>query len=327
MQAITQHTYGSADTLMLQDVDAPVPAAGQVLVRVHAASVNAADWHVMRGDPRIARLVLGLRRPKARIRGRDVAGVVAAVGADVTHVQPGDEVYGETGTAEGAFAEFACLPAGQVAPKPAGLIFEQAAAMPLAGCTALEGLRDHARLAPGQRVLVNGAAGGVGTFAVQIARAYGAQVTGVCSTRNVDLVRSLGADVVDYTVEDVTARPERYDVVLDLVANRRLRDLRSLLTGTGTLLLAGGGVWDGGSLLGPIRLIATGAVVGRLLRQRIVPYTATPTTERLTALAGLAESGAVRPVVDRTYELAEVPEAIRHVETGHARAKTVVVLP
>ncbi|WP_369131060.1 NAD(P)-dependent alcohol dehydrogenase [Modestobacter roseus] len=327
MQAITQDTYGSTDTLTLRDVDAPVPDAGQVLVRVRAASVNAADWHVMRGDPRVARLALGLRRPKARIRGRDVAGVVAAVGAEVTHVQPGDEVYGEAGAADGAFAEFACLPAGQVAPKPARSTFEQAAAMPLAGCTALEGLRDHARLTAGQRVLVNGAAGGVGTFAVQIARALGAEVTGVCSTRNVELVRSLGADVVDYTVEDVTARTDRYDVVFDLVGNRRLRELRGLLTDGGTLLLAGGGVWDGGSLLGPIRLLVTGAVVGRLLRQRIVTFTATPTTERLTALAELFGSGAVTPVVDRTYPLAQVPEAIRHVETGHARAKTVVVVP
>jgi NADPH:quinone reductase-like Zn-dependent oxidoreductase len=200
MKAIVQREYGSADALRLEDVDRPDPAPGHVLVRVGAASVNAADWHVMRGDPKLARLQLGVRRPKATIRGRDFAGEVVTAGAGVAHVQPGDEVYGETGMTDGAFAEYVCAPADRVAPKPAGLTFEQAAAMPLAGCTALQGLRDVARVQPGQRLLVNGASGGVGTFAVQIGKALGAHVTAVCSTRNVELVWSLGADaVVDYT--------------------------------------------------------------------------------------------------------------------------------
>jgi NADPH:quinone reductase-like Zn-dependent oxidoreductase len=215
MKAIVQREYGSPDTLRLEDVDRPDAGLGHVLVRVRAASVNAADWHVMRGDPKLARLQLGLRRPKAPVRGRDFAGEVAKVGTGVSHVLPGDEVYGETGMTDGAFAEYVRAPAGQVAPKPDGLTFEEAAALPLAGCTALQALRDVARVQPGQRLLVNGASGGVGTFAVQIGKALGTHVTAVCSTRNLDLMRSLGADaVVDYTTEDALAAGERFDVVL-----------------------------------------------------------------------------------------------------------------
>jgi NADPH:quinone reductase-like Zn-dependent oxidoreductase len=328
MKAIVQHEYGSPDTLRLEDVDRPDAGPGQVLVQVRAASVNAADWHVMRGDPKLARLQLGVRRPKAPVRGRDFAGEVAEVGAGVTHVGPGDEVFGETGMADGAFAEYVRAPAGQVAPKPAGLTFEQAAALPLAGCTALQALRDVANVQPGQRLLVNGASGGVGTFAVQIGKALGAHVTAVCSTRNVELVRSLGAeDVVDYTAEDVVSARQRFDVILDLVGNRSLRELRGILTERGTLVLSGGGVFDGGSLLGPMALIIGGGLVGRLVRQRIQPFNATPTTERLTALARLAESGQIRPVLDRTYALAEVPAAVRYLESEHARAKVVVTVP
>ncbi|CCG03600.1 NAD(P)-dependent alcohol dehydrogenase [Blastococcus saxobsidens] len=328
MKAIVQHEYGSPDILRLEDVDRPDAAPGRVLVRVRAASVNAADWHVMRGDPKLARLQLGFRRPKASIRGRDFAGEVVEAGAGVSHVLPGDEVYGETGMIDGAFAEYVCAPASQVAPKPAGLTFEQAAALPLAGCTALQGLRDVARVQPGQRLLVNGASGGVGTFAVQIGKALGAHVTAVCSTRNLDLVRSLGADaVIDYTTEDILAAGQRFDVVLDLVGNRGLGELRRVLTEHGTLVLAGGGVFDGGTLVGPMGLIIGGGLVGRVVRQRIAPFTATPTTERLTALAQLTESGRVRPVIDRAYSLAEVPIAIRYLETEHARAKVVVTVP
>jgi len=246
MKAIVQHEYGSPDTLRLEDVDRPDAGPAHVLVRVRAASVNAADWHVMRGDPKLARLQLGVRRPKAPVRGRDFAGEVAEAGAGVTHVGPGDEVFGETGMADGAFAEYVRAPAGQVAPKPAGLTFEQAAAVPLAGCTALQALRDVARVQPGQRLLVNGASGGVGTFAVQIGKALGAHVTAVCSTRNAELVGSLGADdVVDYTAQDVVSARQRFDVVLDLVGNRSLRELRRVLTDRGTLVLSGGGVFDG----------------------------------------------------------------------------------
>jgi NADPH:quinone reductase-like Zn-dependent oxidoreductase len=328
MKAIVQYEYGSPDTLRLEDVDRPDAAPRHVLVRVRAASVNAADWHIMRGDPKLARLQLGLRRPKASIRGRDFAGEVVEAGAGVTHVQPGDEVYGETGTTDGAFAEYVCAPAGQVAPKPAGLTFEQASALPLAGCTALQGLRDVASVQPGQRLLINGASGGVGTLAVQIGKALGANVTAVCSTRNVELVRSLGADaVVDYTTEDIASAGQRFDVVLDLVGNRSLRELRRVLTEHGTLVLAGGGVFDGGSLVGPMGLIICGGLVGRVVRQRIQPFTATPTTERLAALGRLTESGQVRPVIDRTYSLAEVPTALRYLETEHARAKVVVTMP
>ena len=328
MKAIVQHEYGSPDTLRLEDVDRPDAGPGHVLVRVRAASVNAADWHVMRGDPKLARLQLGVRRPTAAVRGRDFAGEVAEVGTGVTHVGPGDEVFGETGMADGAFAEYVRAPAGQVALKPAVLTFEQAAAVPLAGCTALQALRDVARVQPGQRLLVNGASGGVGTFAVQIGKALGAHVTAVCSTRNVELVRSLGADdVVDYTVEDVVSARQRFDVILDLVGNRRLRELRRVLTERGTLVLSGGGVFDGGSLVGPMALIIGGGLVGRVVRQTIKPFNATPTTERLTALARLAESGQVRPVIDRTYALAEVPAAIRYLESEHARAKVVVTVP
>jgi NADPH:quinone reductase-like Zn-dependent oxidoreductase len=328
MKAIVQYEYGSPDSLRLEEVDRPDAAPRHVLVRVRAASVNAADWHVMRGDPKLARLQLGLRRPKASIRGRDFAGEVVEAGAGVTHVQPGDEVYGETGMTDGAFAEYVCAPAGQVAPKPAGLTFEQASALPLAGCTALQGLRDVASVQPGQRMLINGASGGVGTLAVQIGKALGANVTAVCSTRNVELVRSLGADaVVDYTTEDIAAAGQRFDVVLDLVGNRSLRELRRVLTEHGTLVLAGGGVFDGGSLVGPMGLIIGGGLVGRVVRQRIQPFTATPTTERLAALGRLTESGQVRPVIDRTYSLAEVPTALRYLETEHARAKVVVTVP
>ncbi len=328
MKAIVQHEYGSPDTLRLEDVDRPDAGPGQVLVRVCAASVNAADWHIMRGDPKVARLQLGVRRPKALVRGRDFAGEVAEVGAGVTHVGPGDEVFGETGMADGAFAEYVRAPAGQVASKPAELTFEQAAAVPLAGCTALQALRDVARVQPGQRLLVNGASGGVGTFAVQIGKALGAHVTAVCSTRNAELVRSLGADdVVDSTAEDVVPARQRFDVILDLVGNRRLRELRRALTERGTLVLSGGGVFDGGSLVGPMALMISGGLVGRIVRQRIRPFSATPTTERLTALARLAESGQVRPVIDRTYALADVPAAVRYLESEHARAKVVVTVP
>ena len=328
MKAIVQHQYGSPDTLRLEDVDRPDAAPGHVLVRVRATSVNAADWHVMRGDPKLARLQLGVRRPKASIRDRDFAGEVVEAGAGVSHVLPGDEVYGETGMTDGAFAEYVCAPAAQVAHKPAGLTFEQAAALPLAGCTALQGLRDVARVQPGHGLLVNGASGGVGTFAVQIGKAFGAHVTAVCSTRNVELVRSLGADdVVDYTTADIIGAERSFDVVLDLVGNRRLGELRQVLTRDGTLVLAGGGVFDGGSLVGPMGLIIGGGLVGRVVRQRIQPFTATPTTERLTALARLVESGRVRPIIDRTYPLAEVPAAIRYLETEHARAKVVVTVP
>ncbi|MFH0519405.1 NAD(P)-dependent alcohol dehydrogenase [Streptomyces sp. M41] len=324
MKAVVQDRYGSADVLAFRDIDTPVPGDGEVLVRVLAASVNAYDWHLMRGDPKIARLVLGLKGPKARIRGRDFAGRVAAVGAGVTGVAPGDEVFGE---ADGAFAEFVCAKGGMLGPKPANLTFEQAAAMPLAANTALVGLRDVAGVRRGQTVLVNGASGGVGTFAVQLAKAYGAEVTAVCSTRNTDLVRSLGADhVVDYTREDFTRAGRRYDVVLDLVGNHSLTGFRRAVTPTGALVLSGGGVYEGGSVLGPMGLFFKRRLAAPFVRQRLLELPAEQTVANLATLRELAESGKIAPVVERTYPLSEAAEAIRYVEVEHARAKVVVTV-
>lgn len=331
MKAIVQDRYGSSELLRLEDVDKPSPGDDEVLVRVHAASVNAADWHIMRGDPRLARVAMpvafGWSGPKRRIRGRDFAGRVEAVGGRVTRFGPGDEVFGDLGFADGAFAEYVCVRDELVASKPAGLTFEQAAAMPLAGSTALVGVRDLGLARPGQRVLINGASGGVGTFAVQIAKSFGAEVTAVCSTRNADLLRSIGADhVVDYTVEDFASGGQRYDVVFDLVANRSLADLRRVLTPTGTLVLSGGGVSEGGSLVGPMGLTIKAVLTSRFVRQRLVMLNTNTSRENLETLAGLAESGAIVPVIDRTYSLPEVPEAVRYLELEHARAKVVITV-
>ncbi|MFD7436125.1 NAD(P)-dependent alcohol dehydrogenase [Streptomyces sp. NPDC059861] len=324
MKAVVQDRYGGWDTLECREVARPVPAAGEVLVRVRAASVNAYDWHYMHGDPKIARAAFGLRRPKAAVRGRDFAGVVEAVGGAVEGLAPGDEVYGE---ADGAFAEFVCVADGAVDRKPGRLTFEEAAAMPLAANTALVGLRDVAGVRAGQTVLVNGASGGVGTFAVQIAKAYGAEVTGVCSTRNADLVRSLGADhVVDYTREDFTRAGRRHDVVLDLVGNRSLGEFRRALTPDGTLVLSGGGFYEGGSLLGPMALFLRRRMLAPFVGQRLLELPARASKENLAALRDLVESGQVTPVVERTYPLSEAPRAIRHLEEEHARAKIVVVV-
>jgi NADPH:quinone reductase-like Zn-dependent oxidoreductase len=324
MRAIVQDRYGPPEALHLGEVATPAVGDDQVLVRVHAAAVNAYDWHFMRGDPYLARLAMGLGGPKEKIRGRDFAGVVEAVGPKVTHVRAGDEVYGE---ADGAFAEYVCAAGDMVGPKPANLTFAQAAAMPLAANTALMGLRDAAELRPGQSVLINGASGGVGTFAVQLAKAFGARVTGVCSTRNVELVRSLGADeVVDYTSDDFARGGRRYDVLFDLVGNRSLADCRRALTPTGTLVLSGGGVSRGGSLVGPLGLIVKGRLAGPFVRQRVVGLTARQSTANLATLRELAESGKLTPVIDRSYELSRAAEAIRYLETEHARAKVVVTV-
>ncbi|MFE4582897.1 NAD(P)-dependent alcohol dehydrogenase [Streptomyces chartreusis] len=325
MKAVIQDRYGSADVLEFRDVDRSVPTADEVLVRVHAASVNAYDWHLMHGDPVIGRTMMGFRRPKAPVRGRDFAGVVEAVGSGVTGLKPGDEVYGE---ADGAFAEYVCARADDVGPKPANLTFEQAAAIPLAGNTALIGLRDVARVQPGQTLLVNGASGGVGTFAVQLGKAYGAEVTAVCSTRNVDMVRSLGADrIIDYTQEDFTRGEARYDVVLDLVGNHSLGEFRRVLNPVGTLVLSGGGVYEGGSVVGPMGLFIKRRLVAPFARNhRLLEIAARQSTANLEALRELAESGKIAPVVERTYPLSEAAEAIRYLEVEHARAKVVVTV-
>jgi NADPH:quinone reductase-like Zn-dependent oxidoreductase len=324
MKAIVQDRYGSPDVLRFEEIDQPAPADNEVLVRIHAASVNARDWHLMRGDPYLARMSLGLRTPKLKNRGSDFAGTVAAVGSKVARFQVGDEVFGDV---DGAFAEYLCAPDDLVERKPTNLTFEAAAAVPLAGNTALMGLRDQAGVRPGQRVLVNGASGGVGTFAVQIAKAFGAEVTGVCSTRNVDLVGSLGADqVIDYTRDDFTRTGQRYDVVFDLVGNRGLADLRRALTPAGTLVLSGGGVFTGGSFIGPLGLMIRARAVSRFVRHRVLIFIAKQSRENLATLRELIEAGKVTPAIDRTYPLREAAEAIRYVEGEHARAKVVITV-
>jgi NADPH:quinone reductase-like Zn-dependent oxidoreductase len=325
MKALVQDTYGTSDVLRLEDVERPEPAAGEVLVRVAAASVNAADWHIMRGEPRVVvlmdRKTFGWRGPKERIRGRDFAGVVEAVGPGVTDWTVGDEVLGED---EATLAEYVAVPQTCLARKPAGLSFEDAAALPLAAITA-DLCLTRGRTEAGSRVLVIGASGGVGTYATQLATARGATVTGVCSTRNVDLVRSLGAtDVVDYTREDFATDGVTYDVVLDLVGNRRLRDLRRVVTPGGALVLSGGGNPGEGRFLGPIRAMAKAPIYGRLVGLDVQIPMAEPDADRLAELAAMVVAGTIRPVIDRTYPLAEAPAAMRHLEVEHARGKIVV---
>ena len=291
---------------------------------MHAASVNPYDWHMVRGDPRIARLLggVGLTRPKTRIAGVDVAGRVQDVGADVHGLRLGDEVFG---FARGAFAEFAAADAALVVPKPDDLSFEQAAVMPMAAVTALHAIRDRGHVQPGQRVLVNGAAGGVGTLAVQIAAALGAEVTGVCSTRNTDMVRSLGAThVVDYTSEDFTDGTIRYDVILDNVGNRSIRDLRRAATPTGIVILNGGG--SPGHVIGAVGSILRAAVVNLFVRQQITMVPTIWNRADLLAVTGLVDNGTLHPVIDRTYPLADVAAGLQHVEAGHARGKVVITV-
>jgi NADPH:quinone reductase-like Zn-dependent oxidoreductase len=322
MQAIVQHAYGAVDVLRLQDIDEPTPGPHEVLVRVHAASVNHGDWFVTSGRPYVLRAALGLHRPRVAVRGRDLAGRVETVGAAVTGFRPGDDVYAEITT--GSFAEYACVPERLLAHKPTNLTFEQAAAVPLAAGTALQGLRDVGEVQPGQAVLVNGASGGVGTFAVQIAKTLGADVTGVCSTRNVELVRSLGADhVIDYTREDFARSGQRYDVILDLAGRHPLAACRGALTRTGTLVLASG---SGGRVLGPLGRYVRALALSPFVGQRLRVHAAKPSRSDLDALTSLIESGSVTPVVEATYALADTAEAIHHLAERHARAKIVVAV-
>jgi NADPH:quinone reductase-like Zn-dependent oxidoreductase len=325
MKAIVCNQYGSPERLELQEIDKPAVDADRVLVRVRAASVNPLDCHNLKGGI-VVRLTAGLRRPKQSVPGVDVAGVVEAVGENVTGFRPGDEIFGTCG---GVLAEY--VRGGKnFVPKPSGLTFEQAAAMPVAGITALQGLRDKGQLQPGQKVLINGAAGGVGTFAVQIAKAFGGEVTGVCSTRNVDMVRSLGADhIIDYTQEDFARSGQRYDVVLDLVGNRSLSNYRRVLQPKGILVLSGGGHergHGGRGMLGPLALIGRGLLLSRFVSQSIVFFIAKINKEDLLVLKELIEAGKVTPVIDRTYPLSESPEAIRYLEAGHARGKVVITV-
>jgi len=316
MKAIVQDGYGSPDVLHLREIEKPVVGDDGVLVRVRAASVNAGDLHLMRRLPHLIGMLL--RMPRTRVRGWDMAGHVEAVGKNATRFKPGDEVFG---TGIGTFAEYAATSEDRLAPKPRDLTFEQAAAIPVAGCTGLQGLRDKARLQPGQRVLIYGAGGGVGTFAVQIARSLGAHVTAVTRTGSMDLVRSIGADeAVDYTKEDFTGRGQRYDILFDIGANRPLADCGRVLAPDGTLVLAGAprGGWAVLSRLLKAQLLS------RIGGRRIASFLARVRHEDLAVLKELVEAGELSPVIDRQYTLGEVPEALRYVGTGAARGKVVI---
>jgi NADPH:quinone reductase-like Zn-dependent oxidoreductase len=322
MNAVVQDTYGSPDVLQLREIDKPVVRDDEVLVQVHAAGVDPGVWHLMTGLPYLVRIMgYGLRKPKVGIRGRDVAGRVEAVGTNVTGFRPGDEVFG---IGDGSFAEYVSARPDKLAPKPANLTFEQAAAVPISALTALQALRDRGTVQPGQTVLIIGAAGGVGTFAVQLAKAFGAEVTGVCSTTKVDLVRSIGADhVIDYTREDFADGARHWDLILDTAGRRSLSQLRRALAPRGTLVLVGGE--GGGRWLGGFdRQILRAPAVSAFARQRLRPLVSKERSEDLLVLKELIEAGRVTPVIDRTYPLREAPEAIRYLEEGHARGKVVI---
>lgn len=322
MKAIVYRRYGSPDVLALEEVEKPVVKDGDVLVRVHAASVNPLDWHLLRGWPYIVRPTSGWRKPKRNIPGVDVAGVVEAVGRDVTDLRPGDEVFGEKSR---ACAEYVAGPAELFVPKPVNLTLEEAAAIPVGAVTALQALRDKGRVQAGQRVLINGAAGGVGTFAVQLAKSFGAEVTGVCSTQNVELVRSLGADhVVDYTRDDFTRSGQRYDLIVDNAANRSLLAMRRVLAPTGTLVIVGA---PKGNWIAPIARVLGAVLLSRFGTRKFVMLLTDMTREDLLFVKDLIEAGTVSPVIDRRYPLSEVPDAIRYLETMHARAKVVITIP
>ncbi|WP_136709029.1 NAD(P)-dependent alcohol dehydrogenase [Agromyces sp. H66] len=322
MRAAAQHRYGPPSVLESSEVGIPLPGRGDALVRVGAASVHPGDTFVMTGEPYVVRLVFGLRRPRHGIPGRDLAGVVAAVGKDVTTLRPGDEVFGWSTT--GTLAEYACVPAGNLVSVPANLSAAEAAAVPTSAMTALQALREIARVRPGQTVLITGASGGVGSFAVQIAKAFGAEVTGVCSTRHVGMVRSLGADhVVDYTRTDFTRTEKRYDVILDNVEAKPLAAVRRALAPTGTLIPNSG---RGGRWLGPLGRIVEARLLSGFTRQRLKPFTSFGKRQDLLTLADLLATGQVTPVIDRTYPLDEAADALRYVAAGHTRGKVVITV-
>ena len=320
MKAIVYYQYGSPDVLKLQEIAMPLVRDDAVLVRIRAAAANPYDWHFMRGEPYFMRLVSGLRAPKANGLGVDFAGEVEAVGKEVTAFRPGDQVYGMV---EGSFAEYGCTSENDIDLKPKNLTFEQAAAVPLAGLTALQGLRDSGQLQPEQTILIIGASGGVGTFAVQIAKTMGAQVAGVCSTRNQEFVRSLGADdVIDYTQGDFTRSGQQYDVVFQLGGTHSASHLRRLLGTKGRLVLSSGD--SSGHWIGPMGRFIRAALLAPFVSQALVSLDTKRSKQDLEYLTELIEAGKVTPVIDRTHTLAEVPEAIRYVEQGHARGKVVI---
>jgi NADPH:quinone reductase-like Zn-dependent oxidoreductase len=323
MQAIVHTEYGSADVLRFEEIDRPTIGDAEVLIRVHAAGLDRGTWHLMAGMPYLFRLMgPGLRTPKNPVPGLDVAGTVVAVGADVTRFEVGDEVFG---VSRGSFAEYACALQDKLARKPANLTFDQAAVVAISGLTALQALRDVGRIHPGQHVLIVGASGGVGTFAVQIAKAFGAQVTGVCSTAKLDLVRSIGADhVIDYTRDDFAGGPQRYDLILDIGGNAALSRLRRALTTSGTLVIVGGengGRWTGG-MGRSLRAVALSPFV----RQRLTMKTPKEHYADLERLAQLIELGDVTPIIDEVYPLRQAPDAMRHLQAGRARGKLVITV-
>ena len=323
MKAIVQDRYGSSDVLQLQDVATPTPKTGEVLVRVCAAGVDPGVWHLMTGLPYLIRVMgFGFRAPKNRIRGRDLSGRVEAVGEGVTRFRPGDEVFG---TCEGSFAEYACAREDRLVRKPANLTFEQAAVVAISGTTALQALRDKGRVTAGQKVLIIGASGGVGSFAVQIAKSFGAEVTGVCGPSKIELVRSIGADhVIDYTTQDISDGTSRYDLVLDTAGNRSLSQLRRAVTPTGTVVIIGGE--GGGHMLGMVSRILRTVALAPFVKQRLVALTSAERVEDFDTLRELIESGQVMPVMDRTYGLPDAADAIRYIEQGHARGKVVIAV-
>ena len=328
MKAIVYTEYGSPDVLQLQEVAKPTPRVNEVLVKIHAASANPLDWHIMRGEPFLARLEAGLQKPKNTRLGADIAGRVEAVGRNVTQFQVGDEVFGDVfkdlaGGGLGGFAEYVCTSEDALALKPARLTFEQAAAVPVAAFTALQGLRDKGQIRAGQKVLINGASGGVGTFAVQIAKSFGTEVTGVCSARNLDLVRSIGADqVIDYTREDFTRNGQHYDLIFDAVGNRSVSDYQRALSPNGICAVAGFT-----TLSRLFQVIALGAWVSNTGSQKIgLMDTAKPNKNDLVFIKELLEAGKIVSVIDRCYPLCEVPDAIRYLETGRARGKVVITV-
>jgi NADPH:quinone reductase-like Zn-dependent oxidoreductase len=323
MKAIVRDTYGPSDVLELRDIDLPKIADDEVLVRVHAAGVGRDVWHIMTGLPYPIRLAgYGFRAPKNPVIGSDMAGVVGALGRNVSRFQPGDEVFG---IGKGSYAEYVCAREDKLAPKPANLTFEQAAVLAIMGSTALQALRDHGKVRPGQEVLIIGASGGVGTYAVQIAKAFGAHVTGVCSTTKVEMVRSIGADhVIDYTREDFAEGDQRYDLILDIGGNASLSRLRRALAQRGTLVIVGGE--GGGRWLGGTDRQLRAMMLSPFVSQKLGTFVNKENQEDLLVLKELIESGKVTPVIDRTYPLSEVPEAMRYLEGGHARGKVVITV-
>jgi NADPH:quinone reductase-like Zn-dependent oxidoreductase len=321
MKAIFQDEYGTADVLELRDIATPVVDDDDVLVRVEAAGVDPGVWHLMTGLPYLVRVMgYGLRRPKHGVRGRDLAGRVEAIGTNVSGFQPGDEVFG---TCEGSFAEYAIARPDKLALKPANLSFEQAAVIPISGMTALQAVRDKGHVKPGDQVLIIGAGGGVGTFAVQIAKTFGGEVTGVCSSAKVDLVRSLGADhVIDYTGEDFAEADHRYDVIIDNAGNRSLSELRRALAPKGILVIVGGE--GGGNWVGPADRLLPALLLSPFVGQKLVPLMSVERQPDLLTLGEMLESGAITPVIDRSFSLVEAPDAVRYVGEGHTSGKVVV---